>query len=169
MSIQDRIAAAFKNSDKEYMKKCLLQRNPGPEALGSRFLSEQTIESLCALEWEELSHPDVQAPAVAFQAKLPGLFGMAQIEGLASGTVLTLDDRKGTGFLTPTIEGIPFRETEVVTLLVGPGDQGEEVWTFFPGLPVKPSTLKVEKFFDHGTEITKEDAMDLGLVWAKIE
>jgi hypothetical protein len=161
--------AAIENTETTYLQKCLAQRNPGEHALGSRFESPQSFETLCGARWEPYPHPDVKAPAVAYRASIPGYFGLVRLDSLSVAVPVTLQDPKGTGFVEATVKlpkGLGPR-VEFTTLLLGPGDDGKlGVWTFFPGEPIPPSAISSKEM--NGKTITVLEALALGLVWAKV-
>ena len=57
-------------------------------------------------------------------------------------------------------------DTDFTTILLGPGDDGLIVWTFFPGPPIAPSTTTPSA----ETEAVKvaADAKELGFDYAKV-
>ena len=172
LSVSDRVRAAFE-ANPDNVEKVLATRNPdSPSALGSVFTDSQTIESLTNANWELYNHPDVQAPAVAFKANIPGSVGVVEISKLNPSQELILSDGHETGYLAPSVRGISREvESQHTTLLLGPiDDQGTEgVWTMFPGDPIMPSELKVEDVPTNQRKITVSDALKLGFEYAKVE
>ena len=142
---------AFEASDPAYLEQTLRMRNPGPGALGSRFETAQTVESLVAADWGIFDHPDVKAPAVAFDAPIPGIMGMVALKELDPLQEVTLLDGhvseacpQGCGFVEAVVDGVLGKKVGFTTLLLGPDEKDPTrlvVWTFFPGDPVQPSTL----------------------------
>lgn len=165
---RDRIARAF-DSAGEYFNACLAQRNPGPAALGSVFLTRQDRASLLAADWQPYEHPDVSAPAVAFRADIPGTVGVVRLADLPPDTPVRLADPKGTGFVEATALLPEGPRATFTTLLLGPArdGSGETLWTLFPGEPVRPSTLPAEG--RDGATLTAREAAALGLAIAKAE
>jgi hypothetical protein len=162
-----RIAAAL-DAAGSYFDRCLAQRNPGPAALGSVFEQTQTRESLLSAAWEPYSHPDVAAPAVAFRAPIAGTVGVVLLAELPGNTPVKLADPKGTGFVEATAQLEDGPRSEWTTLLLGPGKDGQEtLYTFFPGAPVKPSTLAADHW--NGFTVKASEAIRLGLTVAKAE
>lgn len=169
MSVSDRIRRAFAASDTGYLGSCLLQRNPGASAAGSRFLSTLSLDDLQGAAWEEYSHGAVKAPAVAFKAPIRGRFGLIRLSDLSPEAMVTLRDPKNTGNVEAVTEGVLGPEVDFTVLLLGPSrESGEEVvWTFFPGEPIMPSSVKTEEYGD-GTKVSVANALALGLEWAKV-
>lgn len=173
--IAQRVDAALARAG-AYFDACLAQRNPGPTSLGSVFREAQTRTSLTLAPWEPYAHPAVQAPAVAFKAPIPGLLGVVELEGLPLDLPVTLADPKGTGFLEATVElqgGRP--AVDFTVLLLGPDradPQVETLWTFFPGEPIAPSRLDVERAKSVGMvadrPCTVIECIAAGLRYAKV-
>lgn len=170
------MAAAFAASDQGYLVRTLATRNPGAQALGSRFLNELTLEQVRDAGWEPFFHPEIQAPAQGFVAPIPGRLGIVRLADIASTTqVILLDGHvsdaspNGSGFVMPVVKGVEGPQVERTTLLLGPAGKDDRtivVWTFFPGDPIQPS--KVESQGRHGQVVSVLEAVALGLVWAKI-
>ncbi len=86
-------------------------------------------------------------------------------DDLADDDEVELVDPKGTG----KVEGVvrrsgTFPQVDHTVILLGPGDEGEIVWTFFPGDPVRPSSVPSSRA---GT-VTATEARRLGLEWVKL-
>lgn len=167
------VTAAVLRTPKHYWTSCLAQRaGTSPEKLGSFYpglSSEDVAKAIQEAAWEPYEHPDVQAPARAFKAPLPGIFGLVRVDDLPDGTKFQLVDPKGTGICEAMALDVPkdypLLHVDFSTLLVGPGDEGHEVvWSFFPGPPIRPSNLKAEP----GQTITKAEAKALGFEWVKV-
>lgn len=168
--MNDRIRAALLCTPNTYLASCLSQRaGTSPERLGSFYpdLSPpEVFEALQAASWEAYDHPEVRSPAVAFKAAMPGVFGMVRLDALPHDTQLRLVDPKGTGLCDATVVGgvdVALLAVEHTTMLLGPGDNGEVVWTFFPGDPIWPSTVTAEP----GKVISWAEAKALGFEWVK--
>lgn len=164
-----RILAAFAASDPSYLAKCLEQRQPGEGGAGSRFLQSTTLDQLQGADWAEYSHPEIKSPACGFRAPVPGRLGIIKLADLDPQAEVFLDDRKGTGKVTPVVVGVLGPQVDFTVLLLGPDrEPGKEVvWTFFPGEPINPSQVD-SKDFPHGTTVSVAKAIGLGLEWAKI-
>lgn len=165
--IQDRIAAALAATPAWYLEKTLASRQPGT-GVGSRFLVPTTVEDLASAEWEVYAHPAVQAPAVTFRAPIPGMFGMVRLDSLDPDACVMLEDAKHTGQVTPVIPGAPEVEVDFTTILLGEDEGKEIVFSFFPGEPVRPSTVPATGLMSHGTLVAVARAIALGLEWAKL-
>lgn len=133
---------------------------------------EQLDKLISLANWEAYEHASIQAPAVGYvTSDVPGCeMGMAQLADLPADTEVTLDDSKKTGFLSAVVSADCARTpVDEIVLLVGPGDDGDVVWTFFPGLPVAPSDFTgEEQGLSHGSVITASEAIKLGFDLAKI-
>lgn len=159
----------------DYFDACLLQRNPGPQAAGSTFLTKMTQADILNAKWEPYSHPEVKAPAIAFKAPIPGRVGVVSLDILRKremlvGERLTLAllDPKGVGTVEATVVAKAGIAVAFTTLILGPtrDGSGEALWTFFPGDPIAPSTLPAEG--RHGQRLTVAQAQALGLHHAKV-
>jgi hypothetical protein len=149
----DVVRQAFKNTDPEYLKTSVAQRNPGPQAAGSTFSSPITPEDLINADWEPYDHPNINSPATAFKAPIPGILGIAEIKGLpaeqrvrfqpAHGGKVTVKDEASPKFgqhLAEVVTQIPEgnRNVKHTTLILGPSREDPKqltMWTFFPGDP----------------------------------
>jgi hypothetical protein len=162
------ILQAFDSTPLDYAEFILNTRNPTPTSSGSVFLVPQTWESLRSAAWEPYNHPEVQAPARAYRAPIPGLLGIVRISELAPGTKLRLSDPKGTGFVEAEVPGVMGGEVGFTVALVGPSREtgAPSLWTLFPGDPIMPSRMPSEG--NVGRVVTAEEAMRLGFEWGKI-
>jgi hypothetical protein len=159
-----------------HFEKTFLTRNPGGEAEGSTFFEPQDAESLKAAVWRPYPHPDIKAPAQGFKADITGTFGLVKLKDLEPDTPIKMVlGHKGEAlegeepFVTVLIDGtdVPsdLTRAEFTTILLGPGEGGLIVWTFFPGPPIAPSTMTPSA----ETEAVKvaADAIALGFDYAK--
>jgi len=108
----------------------------------------------------------VKAPCVAFQAALPGRFGLVELHTLDPFTKVTLADYKGTGTVSPVVCLSLGPTVPTTTIILGPHEGEEIVYTFHPGDPIPPSTLQAPDLVNQ--TFTAVGAMALGFVWAKI-
>jgi len=150
---QDVARDAFQNTDPDYLKKSVEQRNPGPAAAGSIFLQQTSVEDLMSAAWSPYNHPDIQRPAIGFKAPIPGILGIAKAKTLpldqlvrfqpAHGGKVTVKDEKSPKFgqqLAEVVTPIPGTNRKVAhtTLILGPSKEDPNkltMWTFFPGDP----------------------------------
>lgn len=167
-----RVARAIENSaGMPHFENAFITRNPSPESEGSTFLTAQSAESLASAEWTPYNHPDVKAPAVAFKADIPGYFGLVDLEELDEDTpIQVVKAHKGAieeAACLVSPDGISRPKSEFTTILLGPGKEGEIVWTFFPGPPISPrSTPWTQELADSIN--TAGDAVANGFKWAKL-
>ncbi|MBI2551450.1 hypothetical protein HYV73_03870 [Candidatus Uhrbacteria bacterium] len=157
-----------------YWADCLAMRAGDSEKrLGSIYPNigvEELEKVVLAAEWAPYAHSSINAPAQGFRAALAGEMGVDSIDNLPSGTELVLNDQKGTGKLMPVAVGLPRSSVNFTVALVGPGDNGQIIWTFFPGDPIRESTLTTEnnQGLKHGDKITIAQARELGLEFVKV-
>lgn len=148
----------------------LASRTPGPRAAGSVCDVPEgfsLVEALRASSWQPFEHPAVKAPAVAFWTDdLQGSLGIVKLAKLHPATLVTLRDAHATGFLSAELYGTR-GDREGVCMILGPTEGGEVVYTFHPGAPVKPSTVKATDELN-GQQITAARAIELGLETAKL-
>ncbi len=155
-----------------YGQSVIAQRVPGPAQAGSCFAvatAAEAAELLQGAAWSRLEHPAVTAPAVAFEAAIPGTWGLVPLESLAPETRVVLADPKGTGKVEAVVDlPQPARpRVQTTTIILGPGGDGAEVvWTVHPGLPIPPSQVPAASVAGR-TETTAAEAYALGLRWAK--
>lgn len=167
------VSAAIKRSlDMPHFENTFLMRNPGAESEGSIFNEPQTPESLMSAEWIEFSHPDIGGPAIGYEAPIPGTMNLIKLDTLDPQTPIRMElGHKGeipyvTALLNPADvgqKGVPVKHT---VMLLGPGEEGNIVWTFHPGDPIRPSTTKPNS----ETEAAKtvQDVINLGFQYGKI-
>ena len=154
----------------DYWQKTLEQRL-STSAAGScytQFNSAKELEAaLRSCQWEETSHPAVDPSCRVFKTQLPGHFGLVRIAELPEDAILMADDRKGTGRVSATImwhHGSVVAETYAITGV----EQGQWVmFTFHPGEPIRPSQVEATTH-PHGSLMSRDQALALGLEWAKI-
>jgi hypothetical protein len=172
-----RVAKAIENSaGMPHFENAFLTRNPSPESEGSTFLTAQSAESLASAEWTPYNHEDVISPAVAFKADIPGYFGLVNLEELCltdlgkKTPVQIVKAHKGAieeAACLVSPDGISRPKSEFTTILLGPGKEGEIVWTFFPGPPISPrSTPWTQELVDSIN--TAGAAVANGFKWAKL-
>lgn len=142
--------------------------NGGIGSVYDQFSSVEELEkALLAADWRETTHPDVMTGCRVFVANLEGRFGIVEISELPSDTVLIADDRKNTGCVAMTVEGIRGKIVSETYLIMGE-EQGEDVvFTFHPGEPIRPSVVEVSTI-SHGSRVSVKEAKELGFDLAKI-
>ncbi len=161
---------------------CETRAKGNPKQSGSffRFDAPRISSLLLGLEWEFGIFPEglIVPPAKAYVARqVPGTSNMMPISEVPDDTLVFLEDHKDTGivecvWVTNKVQGQPVR---LVTLIVGPTDGHDTVWTFFPGRPVEPSKVErrpstgVFRGRDlHQAVVTVRIARALGVKWVKI-
>ena len=165
--MRNRIEAAIIASG-DYWQKCLSQRNPGPDSAGSVFDVAQTTESILAAceNVKPADDPAIKAPAVGFVVPLSGRMGIVAIDSLSDDTEVTLRDRKGTGQVDAEMPGERGKDVDFTTILIGPNERAEIVWTLFPGPSIAPSEVPAEN--RDGDVVTIAEAKALGLSSVKL-
>ena len=178
-----RALAAITNTKRslpEYFRKTLRQRLDSPERSGSYYpgvKDEETLFNiLLALPWQPTEEFEefLLPGTISFTAPFPGIAGVVDLMSLEDNQVVTLDDRKNTGYLSATIAlpmGSDVAEVSFSTLILGHEDgvDGKVVFTVHPGAPVKASQVEVGTWgLRHGDTITVEEALRLGLWTAKV-
>ena len=165
-------AAIQRSLDMPHFKNTFITRNPGPESEGSTFKRRQTPQSLMKANWKPFSHPSIQAPAIGYSAPIPGTMNIVKLTELDPDTPvrMVLGHKGETPFVTALLSprdigmtGIPVDHT---VILLGPGEDGLIVWTFFPGDPIMPSSTEPSAETD--AVETVEDAINLGFMYGKI-
>lgn len=176
-----RVRAALAATPPDYLARCLAQRLPGPAACGSVFLDfgvagdpaapDRLLHALHTHPWEPYEHPAVMAGCAAFACPLGGRVGLVHLATLAPDHPVRLLDPKGTGFVEAVVEGTADDRTRgsaatFTVAILGPDDGREVVYTFHPGAPIPPSRVPADG--RHGTTVTAEEAVALGLQIAKV-
>lgn len=167
----DRVRRAIENTPDDYLRNQLSMRSASsPQNAGSVYDNspEEIKNSLLQQNWGRHDHPAIASPAVGFKADMPGRLGIVPLASLPGDHHIDLEDPKNTGKVSAVASNIPVERTRVghTTMIVGPRQdgKGEQVWTFHPGDPIKPSEVS-------GTKAGKTDAsgaQKLGLDFAKI-
>lgn len=166
------IDAIERSAGMPHFEKTFETRNPGPDSEGSVFNEPQSVESLKAAKWEAFSHPDIKAPAKGFSAQIPGKIGLVNLADLDPSTPIRMElGHKGEDeFVTTLIDkaDAPLEKLEVdfTVMLIGPGEGGDIVWTFFPGDPIMPSSMTPSTETESAS--TAQDAIDLGFSYGKV-
>jgi len=168
----DRVAAAIKLSiGMPHFDNAFRMRNPSKESEGSTFLEPQTPESLMRAEWHPYNHPAISLPAVGFMSQIPGYFGVLELSNLNSDMPVEIV-KSHKGAINEAVCLISSSDTERpkadhTTILLGPGDSGEIVWTFFPGPPIAPSSLAWDDSLQE-TIRTVREAISAGFKYGKL-
>lgn len=94
--------------------------------------------------WQEYPEcPNLMPGCRAYRAAIPGTIDLRQVSDLADDTPVRWVD-PGHGYQYPTVEGVEGEYTDTTTLIVGPEAGKEVVYTFHPGLPIKPSQVAAD-------------------------
>lgn len=143
---------------------------PEPSGPVGSFYEGVTPEALerilPALHWEPYEHPAIASGCAAFRAELPGFVGVVPLRSLEPSQVVTLLDPKSSGFVEAVasfsgdLPSSPF-----TVLIVGPHEGREIVFTFHPGEPIRPSSVRSDQ---EGQRVTVDQALRLGLEYAKV-
>lgn len=120
-------------------------------------------------DWEEYGEcPNLLPGCTAYVLRdVPGHLGVVELEKLDQELSLDIIDNKRTGKAKCLAHVNIGPETRFATLILGE-DQGQEViFTFHPGLPVRPDEIPVEKLGGR-TKISVSEAIELGFTHACI-
>lgn len=165
---------ATKAFDSEYYWNCIKQRiRASGESRGSvvdfQASAEEFEETLLSANWEEVEDcPNLLEGCKAFKTHdINGYLGVIDINELDPKVKLVLDDYKKVGVLTPTVRGFVGNILHPTYLIVGNEGGQQMMFTFHPGPPIMPSTLKADAFHE-GDKITVSEGLSLGLKFAKI-
>lgn len=176
-----RLCKVVAQTDSQYLQKALEGRITGP---GSRY---EHIDSVPELQlrlfngaqlWVPYEHPAVLAGCEAFKAShgsFRGTLGVVELQNLSGETMVSLEDPKSTGKVTPVVQSVdvPVKMAAVYfsVAIIGPkegGQEGEmELWTVHPGDPIQPSRIPASPDLV-GKSITVAEAIEMGLVHTKI-
>lgn len=113
--------------------------------------------------------PNLLPGCTAFKlCDVPGCLGIINLEKLDGSVMLDVVNNKKTGMAKCLIvNGPKGPETDEAVLILGE-DQGREVvFTFHPGLPVKPDEIPVERLKGR-TQLSVSEAIDFGFTHACI-
>ena len=103
----------------------------------------------------------------AFKLHIKGYLGVIPLDNLDDAQLLRVIDNKGTGvakLLAPK-DSVP-QEVDFAVCILGMEDGREVIFTFHPGDPIPPDTIKAE---DLGrSSITVAEAKSLGFVYANL-
>ena len=169
----DRIAQAvgnIKRIDSDYWNATLSQRAEFGNPAGSMVLGvtpKELEQLLLDAVWESYSHESIEEGCAGFCAPIKGRLGVIPLASLPSDTLVTLDDRKNTGKVSATVQGVLGAEVDFIVIILGIEDGVEIVFTFHPGEPVRPSQVQAQPGM-HGRSVTVLKALDMGLETVKI-
>ncbi len=162
---------AIRAIDEAYWEGTLTQRLPngaGSIVSGDFSTTAELERALLGANWEEYSHEAIMEGTVGFITHdLGGRVGVIDLDKLPAERLLTLDDRKNTGKVSATVQGVLGDEVGYIVLIIGTEDGVEVCFTFHPGSPVVPSNVQVQPGF-HGKAISVAEAIGMGLTTAKI-
>ena len=181
-----------------YFDSTMRQRTPGnPEAAGSIFVPEfltrddGVVESLehrlfqdHLADWVEYDNcPNLLPGAIAFRFDWVkgkgdyihaaiGRLGVVPLASLRKDAIVTIDDRKNTGYISVTVKGeLGGFVQHAVAIVTNEAEEGKPPrWTLatvHPGDPINASQVKTDEY-KNGEAITVEKAIALGLTDAKI-
>ena len=168
--LAQRVVDAIRNTPKEYLEVMLNMRSLyHPENTGSVIAAHphEILDLLMGAQWVRYDHPDITALAVGFRADIPGRVGIIPLSDLDPQHPVVLEDPKGTGAVSAVVENVGDRiMVGHTTMILGPREdgQGEQVWTFHPGDPIRPSEVPASK----AGISTVGEAVALGLEYAKV-
>lgn len=171
-TLSNRINTAIdniKNIDPDYWNSTLQQRMPnGAGSTVIKVSSPEDLEhKLRHAQWEQYDHPECAEGCTLFKTKdIQGHFGIKNLDSFPNDTLFTVDDRKNTGKASLTAAGLKGDKVGFTSIILGPEDDKEIVYTFHPGHPVSPSIVDTEGL--HGKQLTKSQALNLGFKNVKL-
>lgn len=140
-------------------------------AVGSFFKFSNVQEVLFEqnlLNWEEYPDcPGLLPGCSAFKLHIKGYPGVVPLDTLDDAQLLRVINNKGTGvakLLAPK-DSVP-QEVDFTVCILGMEDGREVIFTFHPGDPIPPDTVKVEDI--SRTSVTVAAAKSLGFVYANL-
>jgi len=129
--------------------------------------AEELEKALRNAEWEEYSHPALAQGTIGFKTYgITGRIGIIDIDSLPSDCQVTLDDRKNTGTVSATVQGVLGSQIGYTIAILGDEAGQEVLFTVHPGDPVTPSKVHANDL--HGVTVSRDEALKMGLVTAKI-
>ena len=186
MSLFELLVSAIQNTPVGYFMNTLSQRNPGPDAVGSVFDTEQDYHSLLDIavkaEPYEGKPENMLFGCTYIKLPIPGTVGIIDLDLLPEETELVLLDPKGTtgqvgggvdAYLTAkkgTDEKVDFS-----VAIIGPGDAKDKdgkplpvLWTIHPGhIAPRPESANCVDLI--GSSCSPAQAKKLGLTVAKVK
>ena len=172
-NIASRIDAARKNIREiapGYWEATMASRT-AETAVGSFFKFSNVEEVLFEqnlLNWEEYPDcPGLLPGCAAFKLHINGYLGVIPLDTLDDAQELRVINNKGTGvakLLAPK-EATP-QEVDFAVCILGEEAGREVIFTFHPGDPIPPDTVKVEDL--PRSSITVAEAKSLGFVYANL-
>ena len=161
---------AIKAIDAGYFASTLNQRLPatGAGSIVDGFDSAEELEkALRNAEWEGYSHEALAAGTIGFKTYgITGRIGIVDIDSLPADQMVTLDDRKNTGIVSATVQGVLGAQIGYTVAILGDENGQEVLFTIHPGDPVMPSKVPAKDL--HGVTVSRDEALKMGLVTAKI-
>lgn len=175
LTINNMIVEAIKNTKAMtnppgYWSNTLASRQPSGN--GSRFHETVTEETLLAVEWSEITDQIVAGmPGCRyFKSPLPGKLGVVALDVLPKVCQVTLADPKGTGKISCEVDRTSLvgemADVDFTILIIGSEEGKDVVFTFHPGMPIRPSSIPAEGLA--GKMVSVTEAINLGLQYAKI-
>jgi hypothetical protein len=143
-----------------------------PSGNGSRFHETVTEETLLSVEWSEITDQvSAGIPGCRyFKSPLPGKLGVVALNVLPEKCQVTLADPKGTGKISVEIDRASLEgemaDVDFTVLIIGLEEGKDVVFTFHPGMPIRPSSIPAEGLA--GKVVSVTEAINLGLQYAKI-
>lgn len=154
----------------DYLNKNLETRLEG-SSNGSYYQVESAevlLNNLLKANWVEFYPVASVEGCRYFKSDLEGVNGLSNLSSLPDELLVKLSDPKNTGKLSVCTSGIVENKIESEsTLILGPDEKELMVYTFHPGMPITPSSLKVEGRYKDGYVISVKEAKLLGFDFAK--
>lgn len=121
-------------------------------------------------DWKSFPEcPNLLPGCTAFKMhNVPGYLGVVELSKLDPEILLDVIDNKRTGKAKCIlVNGTKGPETDEAVLILGTENGVEVVYTFHPGMPIRPAEIPVEKLGGH-TKVSVSEAIELGFTHACI-
>jgi hypothetical protein len=157
---------------KGYWQNLLASRQP--DGTGSRFFRPVSEEEILQWDWTEVTEMIPEGNRLGgcryYRAPQQGLLGIVPLLQVPQEAPVYLEDPKGTGKVSAVINRnqleVELGIVNYTTLVVGPENGEDVIYTFHPGDPIRPSTVSAQEWA--GKTVSPAEAIALGLEYAKI-
>lgn len=149
-----------------------------PTRTGSYYPDKTPIQVFEAVEratWTPYNAPGLPESYTAYRASIPGRLDVVRIENLRRGSILLMDQDERGGMCATYPNPHPGEAVSFSIAVIGPmqGEYENILWGLHPGDPFKPcqirnggQILSLPNLL--GSEMTREEALSMGLVYAKL-
>ena len=156
---------------KEFIRKSIAVSIPPRRCSGDNSFDnvEKVLFEYRIQDWEEYKDcPNLLPGCTAYVLRdVSGHLGIVELSKLDPEMELDVIDNKRTGKAKCLVSGALGPKTNMATIILGTENGVEVVYTYHPGLPVKPDEIPVEKLGGR-TNLSVSEAIDLGFTHACI-